>query len=73
MQAVGKLIKYLKPYKAFAIIAPLMMLFEVSMDLIQPTILQMIIDNGIAENDTPYIIRMFVMMIELLCWACWAA
>jgi ATP-binding cassette, subfamily B, multidrug efflux pump len=63
MQAVGKLIKYLKPYKAFAIIAPLMMLFEVSMDLIQPTILQMIIDNGIAENDTPYIIRMFGMMI----------
>lgn len=63
MQAVGKLIKYLKPYKAFAIIAPLMMLFEVSMDLIQPTILQMIIDNGIVENDTPYIIRMFVMMI----------
>ncbi|MGN7118262.1 ABC transporter ATP-binding protein [Lysinibacillus odysseyi] len=63
MQAVGKLINYLKPYKAFAIIAPLMMLFEVSMDLIQPTILQMIIDNGIAENDTPYIIRMFGTMI----------
>lgn len=63
MQAVGKLIKYLKPYKAFAIIAPLMMLFEVSMDLIQPTILQMIIDNGIAGNDTSYIIRMFGMMI----------
>ena len=63
MQAVGKLLKYLKPYRAFAIIAPLMMLFEVSMDLVQPTILQMIIDDGIAENNTPYIIRMVALMI----------
>lgn len=63
MQAVGKLLKYLKPYRAFAIIAPLMMLFEVSMDLIQPTLLQMIIDDGIAQNDTPYIIRMVALMI----------
>lgn len=63
MQAVGKLFNYLKPYKVFAIIAPLMMLFEVSMDLIQPKILQMIIDNGIAENDTSYIIKMFGVMI----------
>ncbi len=29
MQAVFKLIKYLKPYMIFAVIAPIMMLFEV--------------------------------------------
>jgi len=39
MQAVFKLIKYLKPYTIFAVIAPIMMLFEVGMDLVQPMIL----------------------------------
>ncbi|MFF5996276.1 ABC transporter ATP-binding protein [Lysinibacillus sp. KU-BSD001] len=63
MQAVLKLTKYLKPYSAFAIIAPLMMLLEVGMDLVQPTILQLIIDTGIAQNDTAYIVTMFSLMI----------
>lgn len=47
----------------FAIIAPIMMLIEVAMDLVQPMILQHIIDNGIAENDSVYIIKMFCLMI----------
>ena len=63
MQAVLKLTKYLKPYMAFAIIAPIMMIIEVSMDLLQPTIMQHIIDDGIAENDMPYIMKMFGLMI----------
>ncbi|WP_431028413.1 ABC transporter ATP-binding protein [Lysinibacillus sp. LZ02] len=63
MQAVLKLTKYLKPYIAFAIIAPLMMLLEVAMDLVQPAILQLIIDNGIAQHDTAYIVTMFSLMI----------
>ena len=40
-----------------------MMLIEVAMDLMQPTILQHIIDDGIAQDDTTYIITMFVLMI----------
>ena len=48
---------------AFAIIAPLMMLLEVAMDLVQPTIMQHIIDNGIARDDTSYVIQMFGLMI----------
>lgn len=63
MQAVFKLTKYLKPYIAFAIIAPLMMLLEVGMDLVQPTILKHIIDDGIAKDNTPYILTMFGYMI----------
>lgn len=59
MQAVGKLAKYIKPYMWFAIIAPLMMVFEVAMDLVQPMIFQHIIDDGIANNDTAYILKMF--------------
>lgn len=63
MHSAIKLKKYLKPYIAFAIIAPLMMVLEVMMDLIQPTIMQHIIDTGIANNDTAYIIKMFVLTI----------
>ena len=63
MQAVLSLRKYLKPYMAFAIIAPLMMLLEVAMDLVQPTIMQHIIDNGIANDDTVYVFWMFGLMI----------
>lgn len=63
MQSVFKLTKYIKPYLLFAIIAPIMMIIEVSMDLIQPTIMQHIIDSGIAENDKPYVIKMFIFMV----------
>lgn len=63
MQAVWKLSKYVKPYLLFAIIAPVMMIIEVSMDLLQPTILQHIIDDGIANNDTGYIVKMFGLML----------
>lgn len=63
MQAVWKLSKYVKPYILFAIIAPVMMLIEVGMDLLQPTILKHIIDDGIAKGDTSYIVKMFGLML----------
>ena len=63
MQPVWKLSKYIRPYLLFAIIAPVMMLIEVGMDLMQPTILQHIIDDGIAKDDTTYIVKMFGLMI----------
>ncbi|HEY4623882.1 MAG TPA: ABC transporter permease, partial [Solibacillus sp.] len=63
MRVVWKLSKYVKPYILFAIIAPVMMLIEVGMDLLQPTILQHIIDDGIAKSDTAYIVKMFGLML----------
>ncbi|RUL54800.1 ABC transporter ATP-binding protein [Lysinibacillus antri] len=63
MKAAWKLKKYLHPYIFFAILAPSMMILEVIMDLVQPTILQKIIDNGIANGDEQYIISMFGLMI----------
>ena len=51
MKSLQKLLRYLKPYTVFAILAPLLMCLEVAMDLLQPTIMQHIIDNGIAENE----------------------
>lgn len=47
----------------FAILAPMFMCIEVAMDLLSPTIMQHIIDNGIANNDTAYVIKLGVLML----------
>ena len=62
---MGKLLKYIKGWAIlFAILAPIMMLLEVSMDLMQPTLLADIIDNGVASGDINYILSVgFKMMI----------
>lgn len=52
-----KLLRFLKGSAILcAIIAPLMMLLEVSMDLMQPTFMSQIIDVGVAGGNTPYIL-----------------
>lgn len=52
-----KLLRFLKGSAILcAIIAPLMMLLEVSMDLMQPTFMSQIIDVGVAGSNTPYIL-----------------
>lgn len=52
-----KLLRFLKGSAILcAIIAPLMMLLEVSMDLMQPTFMSQIIDVGVASSNTPYIL-----------------
>ncbi|MCI0765918.1 ABC transporter ATP-binding protein [Bacillus sp. TL12] len=63
MKSFRKLLQYLKPYMFFAIIGPLFMVLEVAMDLIQPTIMQHIIDVGIANQDFQYVIKMGILMI----------
>ena len=61
------MIKLLKNLKGkmilFAILAPLFMILEVSMDLIQPTLMADIIDIGIVNKDIDYIIKMGIYML----------
>ncbi|MCH5584505.1 ABC transporter ATP-binding protein/permease [Shimazuella sp. AN120528] len=63
MGSIRALGKFLKPYRGIAILGPLLMVLEVTMDLLQPTIMQHIIDHGIANQDTGYVIRMGILMI----------
>ncbi|MFJ7737350.1 ABC transporter ATP-binding protein [Lysinibacillus sp. NPDC097287] len=63
MQAIKQLGQFLAPYKFFTIIAPLLMVLEVTMDLIQPTIMQHMIDTGIANSDNAYVLTMFGWML----------
>lgn len=64
MKAMKKLLRYIKPYLLFAILAPLFMCIEVVMDLLQPSIMQKMIDTGIANQDNGYVIQLgFVMLL----------
>ncbi|ANS52326.1 multidrug ABC transporter (plasmid) [Bacillus thuringiensis] len=63
MRPLYNLLQYVKPYMFMAIIGPLLMILEVSMDLIQPTIMQRIIDIGIANKDFHYVIKMGLLVI----------
>jgi ATP-binding cassette subfamily B protein len=63
MKSIRKLLLYTEPYKFFIVLAPLLMALEVTMDLLQPLIMQKIIDNGIANNDMTYVVQMGLFMI----------
>jgi ABC-type multidrug transport system, ATPase and permease components len=59
-----KLLRYLRGKAIIcALIAPLMMILEVSMDLLQPTLLSKIIDIGIANTNQNYIFVTGLKMI----------
>ena len=45
-----KVLRYLKPYWVFALLCPLAMILEVSIDLLQPTLMSDIVDNGILGD-----------------------
>jgi ATP-binding cassette, subfamily B, multidrug efflux pump len=63
MSAMKKLLRYIRPYRIFAILAPVLMCIEVMMDLLQPTIMQKMIDTGIANQDNGYVIKLGFMML----------
>ena len=68
--------KYLKKYWLFALLAPLFMLGEVSMDLLQPTLMSKIVDEGVLGlsnnnvGDLSLVIRTGLQMIGLVSVGC---
>ena len=57
------MLKYLKKYWFYCLLAPLFMVGEVAMDLIQPDMMADIVDNGVLKNDMTLIITVGVKMI----------
>ncbi len=51
MKSVRRIGAFLKPYRHWAILAPLLMVLEVTMDLLQPRMIERIIDQGIRTLD----------------------
>lgn len=65
MHALRRLTMFLRPYWRWALLAPLFMAVEVTMDLIQPRLVQRVIDVGIGENDSDVIIQTGLLMVAL--------
>ncbi len=59
------MVKYIKPYWRWVIIAPLLMVLEVSMDLLQPRMVQRIVDEGIARLDLNLVLQTGLLMFGL--------
>jgi len=65
MHSVRKLLVFLRPYRLMVIVGPLLMLVEVIMDLLQPWLLQRIVDVGIRNLDMPLIVHTGLLMVGL--------
>lgn len=61
-----KLAKYLKPYWYFALLAPLTMIGEVAIDLMQPKLMSKIVDEGVLGQDLALIITTGLTMLGLV-------
>lgn len=57
------MLKYLKKYWFFCLLAPLFMLGEVSMDLLQPDMMADIVDNGVLKGNFDLIVAVGIKMI----------
>lgn len=60
-----KLLVFLKDYKKETVLAPLFKMLEASFELIVPLVVTAIIDVGIANRDSGYILRMCLVMVAL--------
>lgn len=65
MNAAWKLAVFLRPYWRWVAVAPLLMVLEVAMDLMQPRMVQRIVDVGIARLDLPVVLHTGLLMTGL--------
>jgi ATP-binding cassette subfamily B protein len=63
MSSTRRLLGFLKPYRRWAILAPLLMLVEVAMDLMQPKLIERIVDQGIAQLDMGIVTQTGLLML----------
>src|SRR5215212_8029229 len=63
MRATRKLGIFLKPYWRWAVLAPLLMALEVTMDLLQPRLIEHIVDQGVLRSDIAVVISTGLWML----------
>lgn len=77
MQMYKTILSYVGKYKKQAILAPITIIGEVAMEVLIPTVMAMIIDNGIEKGDVGYIAKMGGIMVLMavfsLCFGALAA
>lgn len=60
-----KLLAFLKGYKKETVLAPLFKMLEALLELFVPLVMAAVIDVGIANRDTGYILRMCLLLVAL--------
>lgn len=60
-----KLLSFLKPYRLQLTIGPFFKLSEAVLELLIPTLMAMIIDNGVNMSNRPYVIKMGAVMLVI--------
>ncbi|WP_336759097.1 ABC transporter ATP-binding protein [Paenibacillus sp. USHLN196] len=62
--------RFLTPYKSAAILAPLLMVLEVAMDLLQPKLMSSIVDNGVLAGNLSHIVTtgLTMLLVALIGW-----
>ncbi len=63
MNETRRLATFLRQYRLWVFLAPLMMTFEVALDLLQPWLIARIIDDGIANSDNDVVRETGLIMI----------
>ena len=67
---MSKVLKYLKKYWYFAVLSPLFMILEVSMDLVQPSLMSRIVDDGIVGQNFGIILNLGIQMLIFTLLGC---
>jgi ATP-binding cassette subfamily B protein len=62
---ISKLSKFVGKYKTYAILAPILVLFEVVLEVFIPLLMGRIVDIGIPNNDYAYIFKTGGMMVVM--------
>ena len=65
MNSGVKLTSFLKPYWRWIALAPLLMILEVTMNLMQPRLIQTIVDEGIAQLNLSLVLHTGLLMVIL--------
>ena len=55
--------KYIKPYWPFFLVGPLLMLTEVVGEVLMPSMMADIINTGVPDGNTGFIVRQGLMMV----------
>lgn len=60
-----KIFSYVGKYKKLAILSPITIIGEVAMEVLIPTVMALIIDNGIKKDDIGYVVKMGILMVGM--------
>ena len=63
MRSIGRILRFVKPYRLYAIVALALLLGMVASDLLIPRLTQRIIDQGIGRGDMTVVLTTALMML----------